>query len=241
MVVFRVPSPLSLLAALLATGCILGGQTGTEDVRPDNGFETAEGGDDGGLCAARSVMPLDRDQVSPLGFSPAEVLAYALGSTELDALFSSEGVPFVFGPESGMTELSIVVLELGGEYAYVSYDDPSVCGAPSVQLEVVLSFATNGGALDERFIATLLAREAGLVSFAVQRDPSDWAGSLSFETTAAQSVTGLVFEGQITPDGHSGMLRAVVEETTEEISSQAQLVILTWPASIPPTNVSVLP
>jgi len=239
--VCRAQSSLSLLASLLVTGCILGGQTGTEEARPGNGLGTTEGGDDGGLCAARSVVPLDRDQVSPLGFSPAEVLAYAVGSTEMDALFSSEELPLAFGPESGVSTLQILVEDLDGQRSYVSYDDPSVCGAPSVQLDVVLSFVTGGGALDERFAATLVARDANLVSFAVSRDPSDWAGSLSFGLTANQSITGLVFEGEITPDGHAGVLRAVLEETTEELSSQAELVILTWPASIPPTNASVLP
>jgi hypothetical protein len=109
-----------LLASLAAcTSGQTGGQVGTPD-------QSAEGG-----CAVLSETRVERSEQSPLGFSPADVLAFAEGShasplewARGDALASRVTVT----PEAGLTELTLVVVDEGAPAEYVAQEPENSSG-----------------------------------------------------------------------------------------------------------------
>ena len=137
----RIPT---LLAVSLAFGCSHeGGQTGEESNEQ---------------CPAElSVLELDAQ--SPLGFSARDTLSLAEG--EHRAAF--EWLPstsYPYGPESGASELRVTITGNGSaRFARVTDARESLNSRDHLELPVVVTLSTSGGAFAERFSATLQATE----------------------------------------------------------------------------------
>jgi hypothetical protein len=198
-----------LSAALAATavassaGCA-GGQSGHEG--------------EASLCE-ETMTELAAHETSPLGFSPSEVLAVAEG--EHTAAFEwqrSSNVPY--GPESGPSELTLTVTDLG-TYRFVARElrktsatsEQAGCCPDALQVSVRVALRTAGGALDEAFDAVLEAQSAGAASLTWIIAPP-LQGSLTFDQRALGSaeLDGVLVEARFGPAGFGGYVDAGFED-----------------------------
>lgn len=199
----------TLLNAALATalasgaGCA-GGQSGHEG--------------EASLCQ-ETKTELASHETAPLGFSPREVLALAEG--EHTAAFEwqrSSNVPY--GPESGPSELTLTVTNLG-TYQFVARElremsttsEQAGCCPDAVQVSVRVALRTSGGALDEAFDAVLEAQAPGAAGLTWLIAPP-LQGSLTFEQRALGSakLAGVLLEARFGPTGLAGYLDAGFED-----------------------------
>jgi hypothetical protein len=159
----QLTSLLLLTACASASGCA-GGQTGQEDVT--------------GPCNEERT-PLDLGEVSPLGFSAADVLSFAEGENVTTIEWQPIDIPY--GPESGTQQLTLSVASLG-RARYVDRGESPCCFA-AVQVDVRVTLETSGGALSESFVTVLEARSADAASLQTDIEPP-LGGSLSFDQQA---------------------------------------------------------
>jgi hypothetical protein len=155
---------LLLTAVAGASGCA-GGQTGGEDVP--------------GLLCSEQRTPLELGQVSPLGFSAADVLSFTEGEHFTTIEWQPIDVPYA--PESGTQQLTFSIENLG-RARYVDRSGDSCCFA-AVQVDVRVTLETSGGALGESFVTVLEARRADAASLYASIEPP-LGGSLSFDQQA---------------------------------------------------------
>jgi hypothetical protein len=199
----------TLLSAALATalassaGCA-GGQSGHEG--------------EASLCE-ETKTELAAHETAPLGFSPSEVLALAEG--EHTAAFEwqrSSNVPY--GPESGQSELTLTVTNLGA-YQFVARElretsaisEQAGCCPDALQVSVRVALRTSGGALDETFDAVLEAQGAGAAALTWLIAPP-LQGSLTFDQPALGNakLDGVLLEARFGPTGIGGYLDAGFED-----------------------------
>lgn len=106
------------------------------------------------------MSELESDEASPLGFSAAEVRAFAEGERRASFHWrESSGISY--GPESGDGQAT-VQLSVSGPARFARVDDARSqqhC-EDHVRLPVTVALSTAGGALDESFPANLIATSA---------------------------------------------------------------------------------
>ena len=185
-------SLLLLTAFASAPGCA-GGQTGHEDVA--------------GHCIEQQTQ-LDLGEVSPLGFSAADVLKFTEG--EHVTAIEWQPIDVLYGPESGTNELTLSVESLG-RARYVDRGKNACCFA-AVQVDVRVTLGTSGGALGESFVTVLEARSADAASLQMLLEPP-LGGSLSFDQQSLGSERFLRLElyAHFETANFSGGLRAGFE------------------------------
>jgi hypothetical protein len=195
----------ALIAALSSLAGCAGGQTGHEGENA-NCKETAR--------------KLGLNEASPLGFSADEVLGFAEGAhvTSFDWQPSPD-VPY--GPESGVSELTLAVTSLGvqrfvtRELDGTSMSEELGCCSDSLQLNVRIDLRTSSGALDETFDTVLEARHAGSASLSVRLGPV-LRGKLAFDqqSLGTAKLEGLQLDARFAEGDFSGALHARFEETS---------------------------
>ena len=184
---------LLLTAFASGPGCA-GGQTGDEGAF--------------GQCSEQRA-PLELGEVSPLGFSAADVLSFVEGEHVTTIDWQPIDVPY--GPESGKGELTLSVESLG-HARYVDRGEARCCFA-AVQVDVRVTLRTSGGALRESFVTVLEAHTADAAWLqALIEPPLD--GSLSFDQQAlgAQRFVRLELHAQFEAAQFSGGLNAGLED-----------------------------
>jgi hypothetical protein len=189
---FRPLTSLLLLTAFAAGPGCAGGQTGHEGyVAP-------------GQCHEQPTA-LELGQVSPLGFSAADVLRFVEG--EHVTAIAWQPIDFPYGPDSGQGELTLSVENLG-HARYVDRGDAECCFA-AVQVDVRVTLRTSGGALHESFVTVLEAHSADAAWLQMLVEPP-LGGSLSFDQPApgAERFIRLEVYAHFEPNRFSGSLRA---------------------------------
>ncbi|MEQ1507007.1 MAG: hypothetical protein ABMB14_32565 [Myxococcota bacterium] len=144
------------MVVVLAGGCAVGSD-------PLDGGQFGE--ESGARCEVATRTPLGRDEASALGFSPADVLAYAEGTHAATLAYTA----------GGSTGLTVEVAQTGAleylEQHVVSGDggggaqtEAALFCPNVVSLGVTLGFATDDGAFAESWEVALLAEAADRVT-----------------------------------------------------------------------------
>jgi hypothetical protein len=185
----QLTSLLLLTAFASFPGCA-GGQTGDEGTL--------------GRCSEQRA-PLQLGEVSPLGFSAADVLSFVEGEHVTTIEWQPIDVPY--GPESGKGELTLSVENLG-HARYVDRGD-AVCCFAAVQADVRVTLRTRDGALHESFVTVLEASNPDAAWLQVLIEPP-LGGSLSFDQQGlgAERFIRLELYAHFEPTQLSGSLRA---------------------------------
>ena len=209
-----------LLGLLLATSCNHGGQTGEES---------------GGECRAQ-LSALRLDEQSPLGFTANDTLTLAQG--EHSAAFEwLPAMAFPYGPESGASAVRVTVTSSGAprygleaaplrEKAHVATDDVTMFCRDHLELPVVVTLSTSGGAFAERFSATLTASEPARASLSRSLPAETLSGGFALndgEPFERVEVT-LSFAEQ----AFSGSLQALIERTFGDSVSATIQPLACW-------------
>lgn len=122
-------------------------------------LDGGQSGEEGARCEASSSTTLARDEVSPLGFTPAEVLAFTEG-THVGELVWADGPT---------TDVTVSVTFEGGSIAFVDYEVVTDDGAEPaaeigcadlVEVEERVAVVSADGAFDESFTVVLGAASA---------------------------------------------------------------------------------
>jgi hypothetical protein len=160
------------------------GQTGGEVEGPTSPGGSNEGGDgltggNSGSCDEQATSINDAQVKTELGFSIADVTAFASGTKQAPLLwheptaFTRSGeVPAVVTPESGTTEITFEITPTAGGARYITSTPAETAGnegglllggpggscSDRIEIDVDVTLTTEGGAFDETISATLHAR-----------------------------------------------------------------------------------
>ncbi|MDD9933224.1 MAG: hypothetical protein OXT09_06460 [Myxococcales bacterium] len=225
-----------MMPALLASFPMVLACAGTSSGNP---FDQSDGNDEGRVTGGEfggegcedDAQVVAVDEVTPLGFSAAQILAFVEGAHE-ETLVWHAGQGVTVEPESGEQALSIEVERGDGEIRYVdSSPDPNgatlggeigVACRSRLEIDVLLRLRSAGGALDERFEATLVARSEQLASVRLRPDPSELGGALRITSQLEGYVLAqLDLDIDFTPFGSSGRLVSFLEMRTQDAISES--------------------
>ncbi|MGD8858522.1 MAG: hypothetical protein PVI30_00820 [Myxococcales bacterium] len=225
-------TPLFASVVLLLTAC-----NGTNTGNPvDSGGDGDFGGGvnegdsagEGGSCKVDRTTVIGADEMTPLGFTAGEVLDFVVGE-HTETLTWHELAIASYGPEQGEQGLTVEVTHDGGELRYVELA-ADTGGAeifascpPRLELDVEIGLRTDGGALDERFEATLRARSPLLATYFTRPDPHMLGGSFAIEEVREEGyeLAQLELRMQFSPYGTAGWLTPVFERRTADAVSAA--------------------
>ncbi len=216
----------------------------------------------GGLgCESETEVVEDLDEDVGLGFTAQDILDMAEGPFE-SSMQWGESPWLEFGPESGEGEVTLRVSHEGGEVRLLRPIEPepnsdadSATDAatdadatdealdfeegcmPALEVDVVVHLTSSGGALDETFEATLVARAADWATFYRELDPNRLDGR--FEVTGIEpedaELVQFAVNGALSPYGTSGHIGAVIESQSgdgdEGVTSGAWADIARWPVA----------
>jgi hypothetical protein len=227
-----------------------GGQTGTEG---------PQGTLNRGVCEPEPTeIAFDDDG---LGFSASDVLEVAGGTRTAELAWEAPatrelqpGVTLSFGPEQGQTSLELSVEYQGGPTRRVHYVLPesdaegpviamdAVCPEDTLEVEVVVTARTAGGALDETFTTSLVAQDPQMATLSQSLELDALAGSFEVDLSApddgvSRSISALLLDARLVRGGMSGTLSGGVETSgdasadgMESVSSYALVTCANWPA-----------
>jgi len=229
------PNAMSLVAALLLGAC-LGGQTGGETggtrVVEDQPAFSGEG------CEEQST-PLAEDEVSPLGFSAADVALLVGESTTTPMVWldtTALGVEATVQP--GPSELTLTILDLTNpRFIDASPKEPEDGAAiepaadcpDRVDVDVTLRITTADGALDETVSTTLHATSAELVELSVPLEPTSLTGTFSATPVSSTAeLQGFALHTTYDLTGTSGELSATLTQTDGEVASATMIRFAEW-------------
>ena len=205
-----------------------GGGDPVPDIATDDTFEgnptlghgAAEAGNQGCLDEPTVV---DVDALTDLGFSAADVLAFAEGSHE-ETLTWNEPFNATIAPETGEQSITVTVTRGDGEVRWVdSVPDPDFhleiatnCTG-RLEIDVTVELQSSGGALDESLDVTLTARSELLASAFLRPDPDALGGALTITPTEPGfELAQIDLSMQFTPFGASGRLDVILEMRTDD-------------------------
>lgn len=202
-----------------------------EPESPNTSDPTEGDGVTGGFCQGGPVSALAVDERSELGFSAADILAFAAGEHR-EVVRWNPLRDAAYGPEHGQGSIQVSVTA-AGDVRYVG--PPNIASEGSdgagdgllggaeidiahggcsgyLEIPVQLTLKTGGGALDEHMQATLRARSELAAELFAHPKPDMLGGALTVEETADGFRLGqLDLSIQFTPFGMSGTLSGVLE------------------------------
>jgi hypothetical protein len=243
---------LLVLALALAGAACNGGSTGTSTGNPndgsssgpgipgggvDDGHVPTPGGSEtgslgGGYCDADKRVLDGVDADTTLGFTAADILAFAQGA-HVETIRWHDSFIATLGPEMGEHKVTITLNHEGGAVRLMTpkaagsgsgiepaIDIGTVGGGcqPWLEIDVKVAIATDGGALDEAFDATLRSRNALFATMFTHPDPEHLGGAFApveilepgFELAQLDLSIGF------TPFGVSGSFDGVFEMRTKD-------------------------
>jgi hypothetical protein len=230
----------TLLTSLLLLACAQEG-TSTGNPKGDTGPETddtnenPDGGehvDNGnptlggfGCPAGDSTVLASVDTDTPLGFSAADILAFAGGSHEVTIRWNPSEFAS-YGPESGDHALTITLSHDDGEIRFVEPKEnngdgdnhlgsllPTAPCSEWLEIDVTVTLKSDGGALDESFETTLMARSPlqAIASHQLKHDQVMGGFEITDVRIEGFMLAQLQLSMTFTPLGSSGNLSAVFE------------------------------
>ena len=183
------------------------------DYEPDpcQGHTHPCGGEEPTECTERVTVLASIDEVSPLGFSAADMLALAVGQHASGARWghdeaSSASVEFT--PAAGDTAVTVDLRYSGGEVRFIEADElllyDFACN-DRLEVDIELDLATADGALAERIVAPQQARNPEVVTLSQRIAGGELAGTLDFTVThPPDAATELAVRLGISPGNLSG-------------------------------------
>lgn len=206
---------------------------------------TADGdyeADGGGECV-ETVTVIGLDEVSALGFAPAELLTLAAGEHSSPMVWGTgimESIATVsFGPESGAGTLSATITHKGGEARYVAstpkaseeLDGGFASCADRVEVDVEVTLASAGGALMETFVAPLRGTTAKVAALSHAVELKDLEGSLELTKVepADVEVGAMQIELGISEGGLFGGATSTVTVPFGDATAATFMSYATWP------------
>lgn len=207
-----------------------GGQTGDENW-PEKAPGTGSVSNNG-FCEYETTVLRSENEVSPLGFSASDVLAFAEGQHSHRLVWQlripRSEIELDFGPEKGEQDVRLNVEYDAGEIRFIKAKSPDdVCG-DSLEIDVRVTIKTGGGALDETFDTTLQAWDASSAMFTTELDIEKLKGSFEITklTPSEYRPSPIWIRVQLSQWGISGLLSVSLE--TDHSSSSA--ISARWPA-----------
>lgn len=220
------------ISASVVVVLLVGACAGTSSGNPASGVHPGPPE----FCQTETRALTDRDAVTELGFSAADVSALALGSHRSTLQWlEDDGYPF--GPEHGTTSLDIDVSERAAPRLLVRTD--ARAGVPSgsecksrIEADLRVKLRSSGGALDETIDVTLRAERAEEAAFGYgQVDPEVLRGKLTLASSdKAKHFYGWLCHMTFTKDEVAGRLEVVVERETGNAAEGKVIVLARWPA-----------
>ena len=116
--------------------------------------------------------------------------------------------PLSAGPERGSSEIEITVSH-GDRSVRGPEDDEALPSCVGLHIDVLVTVRSTGGALDEQFEATLLARDPDQASLYADLDPAAVQGALAVEGLSSDMTWRLSFNLEFAPSGPSGVVEMV--------------------------------
>lgn len=232
----RVISAGLLLGAFCALAACAGGQSGSES--PIGGTPPDPGGGAGGDatggpaglqgCEIVDQVPIDRDAVTPMGFTPRQVLDLAVGTQRSVLDFSAS-------TEAGdTTELSVTTTDAGDPVRLIDVEptdaDPDASCPDFVEIDVAGRFTTDDGRFDESYAAELVAFQGNETGYVVGLDADALTGSFDYATVdnGDYATRTIIISARFDADGTRGRLTGV---GTAADGSQTSRVVADWPAT----------
>jgi len=229
----RVPAILLLLSSA-ATGCIA-------EPEPID----LDGEANGSSCVDTPTVLSSVDEVSPLGFAAADVLAFAAGEHESPLFWrdqAAEGMVEV-GPESGESTLSVSISHAGGEIRYIDSEpaegeggfEEGLSDCPDrLEIDVMAQIGSGGGALAESIPVTLMATHDLLARFVAAIEPEDIAGTMSVTSLdPAFDVEAIDLDVGISSYGLSGSITGMITSSDGETAVAGFVEYATFPSESP--------
>ncbi|MBB88590.1 hypothetical protein [Abyssibacter sp.] len=215
---------LQVLAMTALFGCA-GGQSGSEG--PVGGEPPADVASGAGLqgCVERAQQSVDRDAMTPMGFTPRQALNLAAG-TDRSLLDFSDSTG-----STDETGLTLTVTDTGGDVLLVDIepaDDTPSAGCPDyVLIPVSVQFTTDDGRFDESFSANLVAFQANETSFTQRLDADALGGSFEYDSVDMGSYEqrDVLIHAIYDADGSRGRVSGIGRRADD---SQTTLVIANW-------------
>lgn len=208
-----------LVCPLLLACAVDGGQTGDENTGPD--------------CVEADAQTLEFEELSPSGFSADDVVSVVYGDHRAALSWLDEGGPS-YGPEHGMSNISLgVSVQEGASATWINFEptesaqNRAVNCADRLEIEVEAVVSTEGGALDERIAATLIATQREEAWLDAKILVSDLAGSLTVDTSPESEATVRVLAG-FDSTRSTGALHLIVESQQQERIAFQEVRIAAW-------------
>lgn len=202
----RALSAVALAGLDLACSPTAGGQTGEETQTP----------------CVEAVVPLQRHEVSSLGFSADDLLT-RVGQAPTATLRWVPVSTLSYGPESGASTMTFAILSVGNARfiaSEVRANDSQQLLLPicqdRVELDITVSAATAGGALTEGFVTKLEAASIGDIWLTHSFQPSQLSGAFTIEAESLNSgrFTRLTLEAHWSPELFRGLISAGIEQSS---------------------------
>ena len=222
------------------TACV-GTSTGNPVSPPEKG-DLATGGN----CENKRQELASLDAVSPLGFSAADMLALA-PAAELDVQWAEASGAFRFGPESGVTKLSIEVTPRTDKPRFNDRAPKQASGGPEpaigtlaggdgcpdqLELDVTVHLRSAGGAFDEQLETTLTAQRAEFARVYQQLTPAKLRGAFQAQSSQPNTkLNALTFALSFSELGTSGNVQIMFEtRSADSVGQSAGITVARWPA-----------
>jgi hypothetical protein len=202
----RAVSAVVLAGLGVACSPTAGGQTGEESQTP---------------CIEAEV-PLQRHEVSSLGFSADDLLT-TVGDASTATLLWVPARSLSYGPESGASTITITILHVGNARfieSEVRANDSEALLHPvcqdRVELDVTLSSATAGGALSEEFATRLKAASIGDIWLSHVLQPAQLSGAFAIDAQSLGTARfkRLTLEAHWSPELMRGLISAGIEQAS---------------------------
>ena len=229
-----------VLGAILTAGAACG-STG------DGGGNTLDGGPN---CTEKATVLASASETSVLGLSGEDVVAVAAGDHDVPIVWNAgieDAIATVkFGPESGEGQMSLSIAYEGGEVRFVEstfeddhgYDDGGGdfgC-EDRLEVDVQVSLATAGGALNESFVAPLSASRADFATLGHTLKLDELMGTLSI--TELDPPDAIIvdprFEATFHPFGLEGSLSSGIEVHIQDSVGFGPFSFFTFPGGPDP-------
>jgi hypothetical protein len=206
MTILRLTPSLLLLCAIALSACAKSNRRGQPTVEaepspfahlsPIEGLTT--------ICAEGSSRDIPLDEITEAGFSAEDVLAYAEGEHR-ESIRWLMPEQLSVGPEAGEGEVTIAI-ERASERAKDFKPTTDVIGhgarcQPWITVDVVVTLQSEGGALNERFTATLFAVDPRAAYLRAATPDRELSGSLAVTHEASNTVASS-FELKMTLSEH---------------------------------------
>jgi hypothetical protein len=176
---------------------------------------------------------------SPLGFAASGVVSAVSGNRSAPLRWTEPPAELDFGPEQGLSsvELGVVVDAASARFVHWVPGEPGPdlvgCAPDEVQLDALVSFATEGGAFAESFPAVLHATTFDAARLSLSLPLATLKGAFSVNPVAGGRTNAVVLDAELSAQATNGTLRGQLERTAGNTASVLFFSIACWPADGP--------